>query len=47
MRMNRKEFEKFLDNYMWYILFKIDPVYYKEVEYTFKKFIEHILENYR
>lgn len=46
MKMNRKEFEEFLDNYMYYILYKLDPVYYDEVKYTFRKFIERIVANY-
>lgn len=46
MIMNKKEFEEFLDNYMYYILDKLDPVYYDEVKYTFKKFIKRILVNY-
>lgn len=46
MKMNRKEFEEFLDNYMYYILYKLDSVYYDEVKYTFRKFIERIMANY-
>lgn len=45
--MNRKEFEEYLDNYMYYILDKLDPVYYDEVKKTFKLFIENILVNYK
>lgn len=47
MKMNKQEFEEYLKNYMYYILDKLDPVYYNEVKHSLKKFIENILANYR
>ncbi len=45
--MNRKEFEEYLNNYMYYILDKIDKVYYDEVKKSLKNLIQNILINYR
>lgn len=47
MNMNRKEFEEYLDNYKYYILDKIDVVYYDEVKKSLTNFIKNILSNYR
>ena len=43
MKMNKKEFEEYLNNYMYYILDKLDPVYYGEVMKSFKNFIKNML----
>lgn len=46
MKKNRKEFEEYLKNYMYYILDKIDPVYYNEIKKSLINFIKIILEKF-